>query len=241
MKGGEKVNIIEEKYDWAKPLTPRRTTTLLVLHHEAGSGSTAQQIHAYHRYHNGWSGIAYHYYIRKDGTIYRGRPENMVGGHCYGYNSISIGVCFEGNFMNEQMGAAQIKAGQELVADIRARYPGIAVKRHKELNSTACPGTYFPFDAIVSGAPLETEKKEVSFMDDMTRFADMWHQMRTELQDNDSSEYSEKAREWAKEKGIVAGGNKLPDGEPNYMWEDLLTREQMVTMLYRFAKLIGQA
>ena len=44
------MNVIEEKYDWAYPLTPRRATTLLVLHHEAGSGSTAQQIHNYHRY-----------------------------------------------------------------------------------------------------------------------------------------------------------------------------------------------
>ena len=74
------MNIIEEKYNWAYPLTPRRTTTLLVLHHEAGSGSTAQQIHNYHRYTNGWAGIAYHYYVRKDGSIYRGRPENMIGG-----------------------------------------------------------------------------------------------------------------------------------------------------------------
>ena len=41
------MNVIEEKYNWAYPLTPRRKTTLLVLHHEAGSGSTAQQIHNY--------------------------------------------------------------------------------------------------------------------------------------------------------------------------------------------------
>ena len=65
------MNISEEKYNWAYPLTRRSRTTLLVLHHEAGSGSTAQQIHNYHRYTNGWCGIAYHYYVRKDGTICR--------------------------------------------------------------------------------------------------------------------------------------------------------------------------
>lgn len=230
------MNIIEEKYDWAKPLTPRKKTTLLVIHHEAGSGNTAQQIHQYHRYHNGWSGIAYHYYVRKDGSIYRGRPENMVGGHCYGYNSISIGICFEGNFCDEKMNAVQLKAGQELVADIKRRYPGIDIKRHKDLNATACPGTYFPFTELISGAPEVI--KEVDFMDDLNRFKDMWLQMRKELQDNDAMSYSADARAWAVNNGLIKGGSPLPDGAPNYMWEDVLTREQMVTLLYRFSQLM---
>ena len=142
------MQIIEEKYNWAYPLTRRRATTLLVLHHEAGSGSTAQDIHRYHRYSNGWAGIAYHYYIRKDGSIYRGRPEGMIGGHCLGYNSTSIGICFEGNFESETMGQTQINAGWELIADILRRYPGISVRRHKDLNQTACPGRNFPFDVL---------------------------------------------------------------------------------------------
>lgn len=142
------MQIIEEKYNWAYPLTRRRATTLLVLHHEAGSGSTAQDIHRYHRYSNGWAGIAYHYYIRKDGSIYRGRPEGMIGGHCLGYNSTSIGICFEGNFESETMGQTQINAGWELIADILRRYPGICVRRHKDLNQTACPGRNFPFDVL---------------------------------------------------------------------------------------------
>ena len=50
------MNVIEEKYNWAYPLTRRARTTLLVLHHEAGSGSTAQDIH---RYTRGGAGIAY--------------------------------------------------------------------------------------------------------------------------------------------------------------------------------------
>ena len=142
------MQIIEEKYNWAYPLTRRRATTLLVLHHEAGSGSTAQDIHRYHRYSNGWAGIAYHYYIRKDGSIYRGRPEGMICGHCLGYNSTSIGICFEGNFESETMGQTQINAGWELIADILRRYPGICVRRHKDLNQTACPGRNFPFDVL---------------------------------------------------------------------------------------------
>ena len=65
-------------------------------------------------------------------------------------------------------------------------------------------------------------------------------QYRQELQDNDSNEWSREAREWAVSTGIVTGGGEL-NGLPNYMWEDLSTREQLITVLYRFAKSIGQA
>ena len=63
---------------------------------------------------------------------------------------------------------------------------------------------------------------------------------RQELQDNDSSEYSKQAREWAINAGIISGGGTV-NGLPNYMWEDLSTREQLVTLLYRFAQSIGKA
>lgn len=64
---------------------------------------------------------------------------------------------------------------------------------------------------------------------------------RKDLQDNDSNQYSEAARAWALAAGLVQGGGTLPDGSTNYMWEDLLTREQMVTLLHRFAQMMKQA
>lgn len=76
---------------------------------------------------------------------------------------------------------------------------------------------------------------------DVNRFRELWMEMRAEFQDNDKSEYSEQARAWAKETGLVKGGAPLPDGKPNYMWEDVMTREQFVTVLYRFAQMMGKA
>lgn len=73
---------------------------------------------------------------------------------------------------------------------------------------------------------------------DVKRFKELWREMRSELQDNDAGTWSEEAREWAKSTGLVAGTS---DKEFNGAWEDLLTREQLVTVLYRFAKMIGQA
>ena len=48
--------------------------------------------------------------VRKDGSVYRGRREDTVGAHAYGYNSTSIGICAEGNFEVDIMGEAQKQA-----------------------------------------------------------------------------------------------------------------------------------
>ena len=44
----------------------------------------------------GFKNIGYHYYITKDGTIHKGRDEKLSGAHTIGYNSNSIGICYEG-------------------------------------------------------------------------------------------------------------------------------------------------
>lgn len=149
------MHIIEKTYNWAKPLSKRGTTDLLILHHAAAASCTAEDVHRWHL-GNGWAGIGYHYLVRKDGTIYRGRPEDTVGAHAYGANSHSIGVCFEGNYEVEQnMPAAQLAAGQALVADIKRRWGITNVIGHKDVagSTTDCPGKYFPFAAIISGTP----------------------------------------------------------------------------------------
>lgn len=149
------MHIIEKTYNWAKPLSKRGTTDLLILHHAAAASCTAEDVHRWHL-GNGWAGIGYHYLVRKDGTIYRGRPEDTVGAHAYGANSHSIGVCFEGNYEVEQnMPAAQLTAGQALVADIKRRWGITNVIGHKDVagSTTDCPGKYFPFAAIISGTP----------------------------------------------------------------------------------------
>lgn len=56
---------------------------------------------------------------------------------------------------------------------------------------------------------------------------------RAELQDNDAGDWSMEARQWAIDNGLVVGTGTLPDGSPNYAWGDFVTREQLVTILYR--------
>lgn len=75
--------------------------------------------------------------------------------------------------------------------------------------------------------------------DDMNvdRFRELWLEMRKTLQDNDANNYSKEAREWAVSNGLIIGNNT---DEFNGMWEDVLTREQLVTVLYRFFTMINK-
>ena len=125
----------------------RAATSDVILHHAAGSGSVVQ-IHNHHKTANKWTGIGYHYYVRKDGSIWRGRPEGAIGAHTIGRNSTSIGICFEGNFETETMSAKQIAAGRELLSDILQRYPGVKVSGHRDNDTTACPGKNFPEELL---------------------------------------------------------------------------------------------
>ena len=73
---------------------------------------------------------------------------------------------------------------------------------------------------------------------DVKEFGDLLLKYRATLQDNDASQYSEQARDWAIGSGLISGGSAT---EFNGMWEDFLTREQLVTILYKFAKMMGMA
>lgn len=75
---------------------------------------------------------------------------------------------------------------------------------------------------------------------DVVRFKELYNEMRKELQDNDSGEWSKEARDWAISTGLITGTGKMVNGEKNYAWADVLTREQMTVLLYRFAKMFNK-
>lgn len=68
-------------------------------------------------------------------------------------------------------------------------------------------------------------------------FAELFAELRKALQNNKCSEYSFAARNWAISNGLIVGNGTLENGEPNYMWQDFITREQMVTVLHRFVQM----
>lgn len=111
---------------------------------------------------------------------------------------------------------------------------------HRWFAPKACPGDwlYSRHGLIASevNAILNSEEDEDMTQETFNKmFANAMANYRKELQDNDASEYSEEARKWAVESGLIEGNNSE---EFNGMWEDPLTREQMVTILYRFSKML---
>ena len=145
------MKIIEKEYSWKGSLSVRRATKRIILHHAESSRCTADDIHQWHL-DRGWSGIGYHFFVRKDGSVYRGRPENTVGAHASGANSDSIGICAEGKYMTETMPDAQKQSIIELCSYLMNKYGISTILKHKDVTSTDCPGNNYPFDEIVSAA-----------------------------------------------------------------------------------------
>lgn len=149
------LSIIEQSLNWNGELEKRKRTDKIILHHAAVFSASLLDIHNWHL-SVGWAGIVYHFYILKDGSIYRGRPEDSIGSHALGYNESSIGICFEGNFDVDEMPGMQIEMGMELIEYLKSKYEIVQILGHSEVDSTMCPGLNFPFEKL--GAHLQCEK-----------------------------------------------------------------------------------
>lgn len=135
------MKICEKKLNFGS-LSSRTETKNIIIHHTAATHDfSAEDIHEQHK-KLGWSGIGYHFLIRKDGTIERGRPEESIGAHAEGANSYSIGIALNGDFEEEKPEPQQIHAAKELVFFLLKKYKLTAdsVKGHCSFNATACPG-----------------------------------------------------------------------------------------------------
>lgn len=153
------VSIKEVTYKWDGSLNYKFHPIQIVLHHTASKTATVESIHNGHLA-NGWAGIGYHFVIRKDGTIYRGRPENAVGSHVKDKNSKSFGICLEGDFDKEHITSAQKKSVVALCAMLMDKYYINKIIKHSDAFSTDCPGKNFPFDEICTDS--FTKLKEFS-------------------------------------------------------------------------------
>lgn len=94
----------------------------------------------------GWKDIGYHYVIHLDGSVHAGRPETMIGAHCIGQNSRSLGICYigglaaDGKTPKDTRTPSQKAALLTLIADIRRRHCNrMRVYGHRDFAPKACP------------------------------------------------------------------------------------------------------
>ena len=97
----------------------------------------------------GFSDIGYHYVIYRDGSIHIGRDEAVIGAHCKGHNSNSIGVCYIGGCASDSKTPKDTRTTEQrqsllkLLKELKVKYPKASIHGHRDFANKACPS----FDA----------------------------------------------------------------------------------------------
>lgn len=129
----------------------KRNIKELIVHCSAtpeGKDFTVSQIKQWHL-QRGFSDIGYHYVIYRDGSIHIGRDESVIGAHCTGHNTNSIGVCYiggvatDGKTPKDTRTAEQKQSLVKLLKELRVKYPQASIHGHMDFANKACPS----FDA----------------------------------------------------------------------------------------------
>lgn len=138
-------------------MTPRDVSqiTFEIVHHSVGPpDQDPLAIDQEHR-NEGWAMCGYSFMISGDGTVYQGRPSNVVPAAAQDLNTPSIDVCLLGDFepgtdgFESSVPQAQWQALCDLSVELHQHYPTIEhTIGHRDVSgivgdpsvSTACPG-----------------------------------------------------------------------------------------------------
>lgn len=120
---------------------PKRPVRRIFLHCSASDNPAHDNAATMDRWHKsrGWSGIGYHYFIRKDGTLEPGRDIEKTPAAQAGHNRGTIAICCHGLARENFTGAQQITL-YRLCAEINRAYGGhVSFHGHREVAAKACP------------------------------------------------------------------------------------------------------
>ena len=129
----------------------KRTIKELIVHCSATPEGKDYSVDTIRQWHlqRGFSDIGYHYIIYRDGSIHIGRDESIIGAHCTGHNTNSIGVCYiggcasDGKTPKDTRTTEQKQSLVKLLKELKTKYPQASIHGHRDFSSKACPS----FDA----------------------------------------------------------------------------------------------
>ena len=101
----------------------RVKTNKIILHCSAtpeGKDYKMSDIDRWHK-NQGWEMCGYHFIVDLDGTVEKGRPEEMIGAHTSGHNSDSIGICYIGG-CDKNMRAKDTRTEQQKISMYKLVY-----------------------------------------------------------------------------------------------------------------------
>ncbi len=121
----------------------------IIIHCSAtpeGKNFNAEWIKNIHINEKNFDDIGYHYVILLDGSLEKGRLDEIIGAHCSGQNTNSIGICYIGgcdkNLKSKDTRTdAQKKSLKKLVAKLQNQYniSNLRVYGHNEFSNKDCP------------------------------------------------------------------------------------------------------
>jgi len=175
------MKIIDELLSYSGRLEPRPLSNLdlVVLHcTELPTLMMAREYGERIVHTDSHTGNAGHYYLDRDGQIYRYIPDDRMAHHVIGYNQDSIGIEIvnAGRYPDwydskhqtptEPYPDVQIAALKDLLRDLKQRFPGLArLARHSDLDTQWMaaeddpavsirrkidPGPLFPWDGVLA-------------------------------------------------------------------------------------------
>ena len=132
-------------------LVNKRIIKELIVHCSATPEGKDYSVDTIRQWHlqRGFSDIGYHYVIYRDGSIHIGRDESIIGAHCTGHNTNSIGVCYiggcasDGKTPKDTRTTEQKQSLVKLLKELKTKYPQASIHGHRDFANKACPS----FDA----------------------------------------------------------------------------------------------
>lgn len=128
----------------------KRKINKIIIHCSATPPTMDVDANTVDRWHKerGWSGIGYHFFIKRDGQIEIGRPLEIQGAHTSGHNKNSIGVCYAGGVDSEMCSednrtSKQIASLISLLRLLKNIFPESKIHSHSDFSPKDCPS----FDA----------------------------------------------------------------------------------------------
>lgn len=125
----------------------KRNIKELIVHCSATPEGKDYSVNTIRQWHlqRGFSDIGYHYVVYRDGSIHIGRDESVIGAHCTGHNTNSIGVCYiggvatDGKTPKDTRTTEQKQSLVKLLKELKTKYPQASIHGHRDFSSKACP------------------------------------------------------------------------------------------------------
>jgi len=195
------------------------TPEFIVVHNTANDASARDEI-AYMIGNN--KQISFHYAI-DDKEIVQGIPENRNAWHAGDGNGpgnrkgIGIEICYSKSG-GKRFEEAEKLAAKFIAFKLNVKGWGIdRVKKHQDFSGKYCPHRTLDMGWQRFLDMVKSELDKLKGADKVT-------------EQNTPSSWAKEAWDWAKEEGITDGARP----------KDTMTREEMVTMLYRYHKKVAQ-